>query len=131
MSGNDLHQVVILGASGDLTARKLVPALYSASCQKLFPGRLQLVGVARRPWDDAFFRDHLTKSAPKMQACSFDSWEAFLKQTTYVQTHLETTADYRALAAKLDQLAGGPAHRTFYLAVKPELFQPSVENLKA
>ena len=48
----DLTQVIIFGASGDLTARKLVPALYAAFCQGLFPGRLQLVGVARRPWDD-------------------------------------------------------------------------------
>ena len=125
----DLTQVVILGASGDLTARKLVPAVYAAQCQHLFPGRCQLVGVARRPWDDAFFREHRTKSAPKLQACSYDSWEAFMGQTSYVQTHLETAQDFAELGKRLDALAQGPAHRVFYLAVKPELFLTSVENL--
>src|SRR6478609_3064293 len=119
-TSTDLTQVVILGASGDLTARKLVPAVYAAHCQHLFNTRVQLVGVARRPWDDAFFREHLTTNAPKMSMCSFDSWEEFLKLTTYVQTHLETRADYEGLAAKLDALAGGPVNRVFYLAVKPE-----------
>ncbi len=129
--GTDLTQVVILGASGDLTSRKLVPALYAATCQHLMPGRLQLVGVARRPWDDAAFRDVLTKNAPKMQGCSFDSWETFLGGTSYVRTHLDTPADYAALAQRLDQLAGSRCSRVFYLAVKPELFLTSVANLKA
>ena len=127
----DLTQVIIFGASGDLTARKLVPALYAAYCQGLFPGRLQLVGVARRPWDDASFRDILTQNAPKIKSCSYDSWEAFLKLTSYVQTHLETRTDYANLGTRLAAIANGPCHRVFYLAVKPELCLPSVENLKA
>ncbi len=127
----DLTQVVILGASGDLTSRKLVPALYAATCQHLMPGRLQLVGVARRPWDDKQFREVLTQHAPKLSDCTYDSWEAFLAKTSYVQTHLDTTNDFRALAGRLNELAAGPANRVFYLAVKPELFLPSVENLKA
>jgi len=129
MPANDLTQVIILGASGDLTARKLIPALYAAHCQHLFSGRLQVIGVARRPWDDAFFRDHLSKAGSTMPGCSYDSWETFLKLVTYVQTHLETVADYSALKAKLDALAGEICNRVFYLAVKPELFLPSVENL--
>jgi glucose-6-phosphate 1-dehydrogenase len=131
MAAPELTQVVILGASGDLTSRKLVPALYAAHCEHLFPGRLQLVGVARRPWDDAAFRNVLTENAPKMETCSYDSWEAFLGLTAYVRTHLETTADYQELARRLDALAKGPANRVFYLAVKPELFLPSVQNLHA
>jgi glucose-6-phosphate 1-dehydrogenase len=131
MSGTELTQVVILGASGDLTTKKLVPALYAAHCEHLFPGRLQLVGVARRPWDDQAFRQVLTDNSPKMKSCSYDSWEAFLGLTNYVRTHLETGADYAALAKRLDELAGGPVNRVFYLAVKPELFLTSVQNLKA
>ncbi len=122
-------QVVILGASGDLTARKLVPALYTAHCQHLFPGRLQLVGVARRPWQDADFHRQLTDCAPK--GCSYDAWEAFLRLTHYVGCRLEEGTDYPALARDLDRLAGGPVNRVFYLAVKPELFLPTVRNLHA
>jgi glucose-6-phosphate 1-dehydrogenase len=127
----DLTQVIIFGASGDLTARKLVPALYAAHCQGLFPGRLQLIGVARRPWDDAAFRDILTKNAPKLKTCSYDSWEAFLALTSYVQTHLETREDYAKMGTRLDAIAGGPCNRVFYLAIKPDLILPSVDNLKA
>ncbi len=126
----DLTQVVILGASGDLTARKLVPGLHAAVCEGLMPGRVQLVGVARRPWDDATFRDQLTQKAPQVKGCGFDQWEAFLKQTHYVPTNLETLEDYRGLRARLEALAGGPCNRVFYLAVKPELFLPSVQHLK-
>jgi glucose-6-phosphate 1-dehydrogenase len=129
MPSTDLTQVIILGASGDLTARKLVPALFMATCSGGFPGRMQLVGVARRPWTDATFREHLSQSAPKTQVCSYDAWEAFLKQVAYVPTHLETAADYAGLATRLNALAGEPCHRVFYLAVKPELFLPAVRHL--
>jgi glucose-6-phosphate 1-dehydrogenase len=129
MTTTDLTQVVILGASGDLTARKLVPALFTATCAGDFPGRMQLVGVARRPWTDATFRDHLTANAPKSQVCSYDAWEQFLRSVSYVQTHLDTLNDYGGLNKRLDEIAGGPCHRVFYLAVKPELFLTSVEHL--
>ena len=94
MPANDLTQVIILGASGDLTARKLVPALFAAHCENFFPGRFQLVGVARRPWDDAAFRQTLDQTAPKDKNHSAEQWQQFLGMTSYVQTHLETTADF-------------------------------------
>ncbi|GDY12979.1 glucose-6-phosphate 1-dehydrogenase [Planctomycetota bacterium] len=129
MSTSALTQVVILGASGDLTARKLVPALYAATCSGGFPGRLQLVGVARRPWTDETFRDHLGRAAPKIGLGSDAAWSEFLGTVAYVQTHLETVADYANLRQRLDALAGGDCNRVFYLAVKPELFLPSVQHL--
>jgi glucose-6-phosphate 1-dehydrogenase len=131
MPANDLTQVIILGASGDLTARKLVPALFAAHCERFFPGRLQLVGVARRPWDDTSFRAQLDQTVPRPKDHSAEEWRAFLGLTSYVQTHLDTAADYAALGKRLEAIAGGPANRVFYLAVKPELFLPSVQNLRA
>ena len=130
MPTNDLTQVIIFGASGDLTARKLVPALFAAHCEKFFPGRFQLIGVARRPWDDASFRQTLDQTVPKDKNHSAEQWQQFLGLTSYVQTHLDTPADYAALGQRLDAIAGGPANRVFYLAVKPELCLPSVQNLR-
>ena len=130
MPANDLTQVIIFGASGDLTARKLVPALFAAHCEQFFPGRFQLVGVARRPWDDAAFRQTLDQTVPKDKNHHAEKWQQFLGLTSYVQTHLETPADYAALGKRLDAIAGGPAHRVFYLAVKPDLCLPSVQNLR-
>ncbi len=131
MPGTDLTQVVILGASGDLTARKLVPGLFAAFNEDLFPHQVQLVGVARRPWDDTTFREHLQQNAPRPKDHQPAKWDAFLGQTSYVQTHLETTADFQGLRDQLDRIAGKPCSRVFYLAVKPELFLPSVTNLHA
>ena len=124
---DSVTQVVILGASGDLTARKLVPALYTAYCQHLFPGRLQLIGVARRPWKTEDFHKQLTDCAPV--GCSYDSWESFLRLTSYVACNLEDGNSFTPLARTLDALSDGPANRVFYLAVKPDLFLPTVNNL--
>ena len=55
MSSQGLTQVVILGASGDLTARKLIPGLFASFRQGYFKHPIQIIGVARRPWDTAAF----------------------------------------------------------------------------
>ena len=131
MPANELTQVIIFGASGDLTARKLVPALFAAHREKFFPGHFQLIGVARRPWDDAAFRQVLDKTAAKTKDHDQAAWEEFLSLTSYVQTHLDTAADYVELGRRLNEIAGQPANRVFYLAVKPDLFLPSVQHLQA
>ena len=123
-------QVIILGASGDLTARKLVPAFFHAKQQGFFPDDVQLVGVARRPWDDAGFQEHLTGGVaesvgPKMVG------RIFLGEVRYVQTHLDTEDDYRTLAERLDGLSDGPCDRVFYLAIKPDLFLPAVKGMRS
>jgi glucose-6-phosphate 1-dehydrogenase len=122
-------QVVIFGASGDLTARKLVPALFSAYHQGHLPAGTQLVGVARRPWDDNGFREHLAATVGK--PTEHPRWAEFLGGVHYVRTHLDTAEDYRELARALDAAASGPVNRVFYLAVKPELFLPSVAHMHA
>jgi glucose-6-phosphate 1-dehydrogenase len=123
-----LTQVIILGASGDLTARKLVPGLFNAWHDQLLPGQVQVVGVARRPWNDGTFREHLGAQVklPGEQQAQF---REFLGQVGYVQTNLDAAADFKALADELHWRAGGAANRVFYLAVKPELFLPAVEGL--
>jgi glucose-6-phosphate 1-dehydrogenase len=121
-------QIVILGASGDLTARKLVPAVFASWSEGFFTGRVQLVGVARRPWGDAEFRAQIRPAMPK--GADPAAWERFLGIVSYVQTHLDTPADYAALRTALDTLAAAPADRVFYLAIKPDLFLPSVLGLE-
>ena len=122
-------QVVIFGASGDLTGRKLVPALFSAFTGGHFSSPMQLVGVARRPWDHAGFREHLAGAVGK--SAQHSRWGEFLSGVQYVRTNLETEEDYRALAAGLDAVAPGPCNRVYYLAIKPDLFLPAVNGLHA
>ena len=122
-------QVVIFGASGDLTARKLVPALFSAFLQGHLPAGTQVIGVARRPWDDAGFRSHLQGTVGK--PAEHTRWSEFLAAIRYVQTNLDTADDYRGLASALDGASGTAVNRVFYLAIKPDLFLPAVTNMHA
>ncbi len=124
-------QIVILGASGDLTSRKLVPAIFKAGSQKLFPGSVQLIGVARRPWDDGLFREHLEEHVPDLRGDNPGQWEDFLGRIRYVRTHLDTEEDYQELRDQLDSIAGERVNRVFYLAIKQDLFLPAVEGLRA
>ena len=75
MSTLDSHTVgptiVIFGASGDLTRRKLIPAIYNNFIKKRLPAGLRIVGFARRDWHDDQFRDHL-RSGAKKYSTGFD-----------------------------------------------------------
>lgn len=122
-------QVVIMGASGDLTARKLIPGLFQSHLEERFPHPIQVVGVARRPWDRAEFQRIIGDRVPHEDA-DRDRWDAFLDEVYYHRTHLDNDDDYADLAAALDAIAGGVAvNRVFYLAIKPELFLATVGGL--
>ena len=115
-------QVVIFGASGDLAARKLVPALLALAAQD--PAAFRLIGVARRPLDDAGFRAQLRAGVSEADLGAFD---AFQDRVHYVQG--DVGGDLQPLARHLDALPGGAAAgRLFYLSLKPSLFLPAVEK---
>ncbi|GAB4580941.1 MAG: glucose-6-phosphate dehydrogenase [Anaerolineales bacterium] len=125
--------LVIFGASGDLTQRKLIPALFSLYKKELLPAQTRIVGFARRPWDHEKFRgillDGMHQYAPKL----FDApaWETFAGQVFYSQGDLSTPADYDKLQTLLAELEGAPANRLYYLATGPEYFIPIVQQLGA
>ena len=121
-------QVVILGASGDLTSRKLVPGLFQSHREGLFPHPVEVVGVARRPWDTPEFHRILSE---RVDCDDQDRarWEEFLERVTYHQTHLDEEEQFQDLATRLDELAGPQTNRVFYLAIKPDLFLPTVKGL--
>jgi glucose-6-phosphate 1-dehydrogenase len=116
-------QMVILGASGDLTARKLVPALLALARKGAVD--FQLIGVARRELTDEAFRTKLREQMPEGDREAFGT---FQDRIHYVQGDAE--GDFQTLATRLDELPqGATAGRLFYLSLKPELFVPAVENL--
>jgi len=118
-------QIIIFGASGDLTARKLVPALANVASK----GDLdfQLVGVARRPMTDEAFRTQLRERLSEEDLVAFSAMEG---RVHYFQGDVEREEDLRRLQSRLDGLPGGAAAgRLFYLSLKPDLFVPAVQNL--
>lgn len=136
MSSSQKHvQVVILGASGDLNARKLVPALYHSwqrgNLSKYHSVRV--IGIARRPWDEQLFQEHLEHKSPAAEEGKSDgSWAKFTELIGYCRVHLDQPADYEQMRKYLDNLHQNnePLVRVFYLAVKPDLFLETVANIK-
>lgn len=123
--------IVIFGASGDLTRRKLIPALFNSYRKGRLPERVQIVGFARRPWDDDQFRSLLHDGLLEFEEKSFDAdrWTLFAPGIHYFRGNLDTGDDYARLAERLAELEDGPANRLYYLATAPEYFAPIVQNL--
>ena len=128
--------IAIFGASGDLTHRKLIPALFRNFVKGRLPDRLLVVGFARRPWDDATFRNGL-RQAMWSSAPSDDQeqlWQQFADRVIYVQGNLDTAADYRQLDARLGEWERGSGdgadhQRLYYLATAPQYYVPAVRHL--
>jgi glucose-6-phosphate 1-dehydrogenase len=116
--------VVIFGASGDLTFRKLIPALYNLAVDGDLPASTQIVGFARREKTDDSWRAELRDSTEKCSRSGINDnvWTGFSKRIFYQCSDFTNAEGYRALREKLDALdaAGGAAgNRLFYLSVSP------------
>jgi glucose-6-phosphate 1-dehydrogenase len=118
-------QVIIFGASGDLTARKLVPALAHLACKGA--PEFHLIGVARRPLGDEGFRDLLRE---RMDGADREAFEELAPRVHYLRGDVGQEGDLERIREALDELPGGTcAGRLFYLSLKPDLFIPAVESL--
>src|SRR6267378_5958328 len=128
--------VVIFGATGDLTHRKLVPALYNLSADGELPPAVTIVGFARRPKTDDEFRGELEESTRQFsrQAVRDEIWKNFAQSIFYHQSEFEDEAGYKSLAKRLDEIDknhGTRGNRLFYFAAAPDQFEPILKNLKA
>jgi len=123
--------IVIFGASGDLTVRKLVPALFSLHRRNQLPESLRIVGVARTAFSHDEFRSRLREGVQQYATESFDAaaWDSFASHIWYQRGDTKIAGDYTTLHAFLRELEGGPANRLYYLAVAPFLYVPIIENL--
>ncbi len=116
--------IVIFGASGDLTHRKLIPALYKNFKKGRLPETIHIIGFARRPWDDDFFRNRLREGVETFSAAAFDpeTWQRFVSNIHYFQGNLTHPEDYQKLQTTLQRIEGGRANRLYYLATAPQFY---------
>jgi len=127
--------IVIFGATGDLTHRKLVPALYNLAANGSLPASVSVVGFARRDKTDEVFRTELEEAAQKYsrQKLKPELWENFASSIFYHRSEFDKAEGYEALAKRLDELdaqRGTRGNRLFYLSVAPDQFAIILEHLR-
>jgi glucose-6-phosphate 1-dehydrogenase len=131
----DPAAVVIFGASGDLTRRKLIPALHTLACDGLLHPATQVVGVARSSLSGAAFGDQLYEGVndyARLKPGVCELWSEFEKRILYLAGSYDDDATYRRLGQRLAQLdaqAGTGGNRLFYLATPPTLYPLIVQQL--
>ncbi len=123
--------MVIFGASGDLTHRKLVPALYNLNRKQRLPANIHIVGFARREFTDDSFRDHLREGVREFSVDTFNesAWQTFAPKIHYCPGDLSNREDLLRLDALLRIFEQRPADRLYYLAIAPHLYVNVIDSL--
>ncbi|MFN3361276.1 MAG: glucose-6-phosphate dehydrogenase [Pseudanabaenaceae cyanobacterium] len=126
--------LVIFGASGDLTARKLVPAIYHLRQQRRLPPEITIVGVARRDWSHDYFREQMRQGVETYgQGIGAEAvWQDFAQGLYYCAADMDDPAGYtklNKLLTELDEIRGTRGNRVFYLAVAPKFFAEAIRQL--
>jgi glucose-6-phosphate 1-dehydrogenase len=126
--------IVIFGASGDLTSRKLIPSLYQLHRKKRLPADTNIIGFSRTPFTDDAWRAQLTETTKKFVGEDFDEklWAEFAAKVFYQPGDMNDDASFKALCGKLDEVEkGSNASRVYYLATSPHFYLETVDRLGA
>ncbi len=127
--------IVIFGASGDLTARKLMPALFDLWHYGYLSDEAPIVGVARREKSDESFRAEIyeaVRTQVRSGIVTPERWQKFAQRLHYHTLDISQIEGYPGLDARLDELekvSGTQGKRIIYMATSPDLFLPAVEHL--
>jgi glucose-6-phosphate 1-dehydrogenase len=127
--------MVIFGASGDLAHRKLLPALYSLTRDRLLPARFAIVGFARRAVSDESFREEMRAACDehaRRRPIDPDLWSAFARNIFYHQGEYEDPASFVSLKQRLEDIErtlGLRGNRVFYLATPPLSFASVIRSI--
>ena len=128
--------IVIFGATGDLTHRKLIPALFSLETQGLLPDKMKIVGFARRDFSDHSFREELQCSieefAPDLWKESQDTWHKFARRIVFHRSDFDNAQGFTWLKERLDkfdQSEGTSSNRLYYLATPPSTYTTVIQQL--
>jgi len=126
--------LTIFGASGDLTKRKLMPALYALAFRQLLPQKFAVVGVARTEESDDEFRERMKEAVQKFGRDEFrdEVWDRLAEGMRYVATDFSDEGGEDAVASalsELDEQRGTAGNRVYYLAIPPSVFPTVVDAL--
>lgn len=128
------HTIVIFGASGDLTSRKLVPALFRLFSRGRLPDSTRIVGVSRSPYEHSEWRKSLRETTAEFVGKSFsdEAWESFAPNIFYQPGDIKDADSFQSLAAFLDEIEEGKSTgRVYYLSTMPQLYEEAIQQLGA
>lgn len=128
----DSTTLIIFGASGDLTRRKLVPALYNAAHKGRLPAGFRLVGMARSVLPTLEFRADMRQGTLGTEAAAEAEWTAFAEKIQTVRgdpTSADDLAQLNRLLTELEVESGGRANRLYYLATPPHVYPDVIAGL--
>lgn len=128
--------LVIFGASGDLTQRKLVPAIYQMKRDRRLPPETTVVGVARREWSHDYFREQMREGIEQFSdgIGTEEMWADFAQGLYYCPGDIDNPESYqklKELLGELDGKRGTRGNRVFYLSVSPKFFPEAIRQLGA
>ncbi|MGZ4818973.1 MAG: glucose-6-phosphate dehydrogenase [Terriglobales bacterium] len=128
--------VVIFGASGDLTRRKLIPALYDLACIGCMNPKFDVIGIGRTPMTSEEFRARMREAAASSKDArnfSEEQWTDFEKRLFYLVGNPNDAQFYPRLRAQLEEMrgAGGSGNRLFYVSTPATVAHPIIEGLGA
>lgn len=129
--------VVIFGATGDLTARKLVPAIFCLAQEGFLSEQTRIVGFARRDWTDDYFRERMAEGVAAHGRCKGEvttntRWEDFASRLSYHRSDFSEGDGYKRLDTLLKEraaAAGVKDNRLYYLSAPPGEYEGIIENL--
>ena len=126
--------IVIFGASGDLTRRKLLPALFHLFLEGMLPPSFAVVGYARTPLTDEEFRGQARAAVTEHGRCEAepDAWREFAKHLTYVGGDFRSEGAFASLRQRLlevDRTLGTEGRRLYYCATPPEAYEDIIRRL--
>ena len=133
MSSHRPVSIIIFGASGDLTARKLIPSLFNLCRKGRLAGDWQIVGHSKTPYTDEQFRQHLADSVKQFASFDYDQkdWDEFAAYVHYHQGRYDDPADFKSLDEYLSKWDHGAGNRLYYMATPPGLFPGIIDLLAA
>jgi len=128
------NTIVIFGASGDLTSRKLIPALYQLHAKGRLPTQTRIVGVSRSLFEHEQWRCSLRETTEKFAGKTFCSemWDSFAPNIFYQPGDIQDADSFQKLASFLSEIEEGqPTGRVYYLSTMPQLYSVAIEQLGA
>lgn len=129
-----LTTIIIFGASGDLTQRKLIPSLFNLFRKRKTPKSFQIIGFGATEFSDDAFREHLQKGVKEFAGFEFtdEEWNIFSPNLHYVAGKYKEANDFQKLVDYLNQSENNEtANRLYYMALPPTLFPAIIDNLSA